>query len=75
MLIFGYSIILTDMMTLLNVATEKTFAEARTARQEEGWGRNAEPSERRSPAAPPENFTGGTLPAAGRRAEKYPLPF
>jgi len=35
-------------------------ANARTARQEGVGGRNAEPSERRSPAAPPEYLEGGT---------------
>ncbi|MBV21906.1 MAG: hypothetical protein CMI57_00155 [Parcubacteria group bacterium] len=33
-----------------------------------GWGRNADPSERGSPAAPPRNFTGGT-------EQKFPFPF
>jgi len=34
-----------------------------------GCGGNSAAPERRSPAALPRNFLGGTLPAAGRRAE------
>jgi len=40
----------------------------RPSRQEGVRGRNAEPSERGSPAAPPRNFLGGT-------EQKFPFPF
>jgi hypothetical protein len=46
----------------------RPFPEARTARQEGVGGKNAEPSERRSPAAPPEYLEGGT-------EQKFPFPF
>ena len=46
----------------------RSFPEARTARQELVGGRNAEPSERGSPAAPPENLEDGT-------EQKFPFPF
>ena len=55
--------------TINLIARTKNFRpEARTARQEGVWGRNAEPSERRSPAAPPEYLEGGT-------EQKFPFPF
>ena len=46
----------------------RPLPEARTARQEGVWGRNAEPSERGSPTAPPEYLE-------GRTEQKFPFPF